>query len=269
MGWPIGETKNDYDHCTSYGHGYKNLSKKWASVMPAYSSVLIVHPSRLFSEALAGILTTTPLKLEHVSTDIDSIPFKKISGSHLFIVGGRTPGHLADNVRIIKECLLCSRIVAIGSPTEPHVVLMALEAGAAGYLHEEMSTETLMMALELVLRGETVLPSVIVSFLAGYLPAKSQVTVANGLRPNEVGFILPEKIKRDDPGLSTRQAAVLQALIDGTPNKVIARQLKLSEATVKLHVKEVLRKIHVSNRTQAAVWAIKRASNSNILSQGV
>ena len=84
-----------------------------------------------------------------------------------------------------------------------------------------------------------------------------------------MGFISPEEIKRNDPGLSTRQAAVLQALIDGTPNKVIARQLNVSEATVKLHVKEVLRKIHVSNRTQASVWAIKRASNTNILSKGV
>jgi len=231
--------------------------------MSAYSSVLIVHPSRLFSETLAGVLATTQIKLEHVSTDVDSIPFKKISGSPLFIVGGRTPGDLADNVRNIKECLWCSHIVAIGGPTEPQVVLMALQAGAAGYLHEEMTTETLIMALELVLRGETVLPPVVVSLLAGYGAAKSQATVANGLMRNEV------EIKGNDPGLSTRQAAVLQALIDGTPNKVIARQLKLSEATVKLHVKEVLRKIHVSNRTQAAVWAIKRASNTNILLKGV
>jgi two-component system nitrate/nitrite response regulator NarL len=237
--------------------------------MSAYSSVLIVHPSRLFSETLASVLSTTPMKLEHVSTDVDSIPFKKISGSPLFIVGGRTPGDLADNVRLIKECLWRSRIVAIGGPTEPHVVLMALEAGAAGYLHEEMTTETLIMALELVLRGETVLPPVVVSLLARYRAAKSQVTVANGLRRNEVGFILPEEIKQNDPRLSTRQAAVLQALIDGIPNKVIARQLNVSEATVKLHVKEVLRKIHVSNLTQAAVWAIKRASNTNILSKGV
>jgi two-component system nitrate/nitrite response regulator NarL len=237
--------------------------------MPAYSSVLIVHPSRLFSGMLAGIVTNAPLKLEYVSTDIDGIPFEKISVPPLFIVGGRTSGCLVDNVRNLKECLCCSRIVAIGGTVEPHVVLMALQAGADGYLHEEMTSDTLIMALELVLRGETVLPAVVVSLLAGYGAAKSQVAVANGLRRNEVGFISPEEIKGSDPGLSTRQAAVLQALIDGTPNKVIARQLKLSEATVKLHVKEVLRKIHVRNRTQAAVWAIKRASNTNILSKGV
>jgi hypothetical protein len=62
------------------------------------------------------------------------------------------------------------------------------------------------MALELVLREETVLPSVIVSLLAGYVPAKSQVTVANGLRPNEVGFILPEeKLRFSKPLLMVHQ----------------------------------------------------------------
>jgi two-component system nitrate/nitrite response regulator NarL len=222
---------------------------------------VIVHPSRLFSEALSSVVTNAPLKLEYISTDIDGIPFEKISRPPLFIVGGRTPSHLADNVRNIKQCLWCSRIVAIGHTSEPHVVLMALEAGAGGYLHEEMTSETLIMALELMLRGETVLPSVVVSLLAGNVAAKSQVTVANAPRRDgpELLFISLKEIKRNDPGLSTRQTAILQALIDGTPNKVIAQQLKLSEATVKLHVKAVLRKINVRNRTQAAVWAIKRA----------
>jgi len=233
----------------------------------AYSSVVIVHPSRLFSEALAGIVANASLRLEYVSTAIAGIPFEKISGPHLFIVGGKTPGQLADNVRNIKQCLCCWRIVAIGGTDEPHVVLMALEAGADGYLHEEMTSETLIMALELILRGETVLPSVVVSLLVGNVAAKSQVTVAPKRNGVELPFISLEEFKSTDPGLSTRQATILQALIDGTPNKVIAHQLKLSEATVKLHVKAVLRKINVSNRTQAAVWAIKQASHSNTSSR--
>lgn len=228
----------------------------------ACSSFVIVHPSPLFSEALAGVVINAKLKLEQVSTDIDDIPLEKISGTPLFIVGGRTPCHLADNVRSIKECHYFSRIVAIGGRSEPEVVLMALEAGAGGYLHEEMTSETLIMALELVLRGETVLPSVVLNSLAEYVSAKSQAGVADASRRNgaDLPFISLEQIKQNDPGLSTRQTAILQALIDGTPNKMIAHQLRLSEATVKLHVKAVLRKINVRNRTQAAVWAVKQAS---------
>ncbi|PVE20919.1 hypothetical protein DC522_29550 [Microvirga sp. KLBC 81] len=55
--------------------------------------------------------------------------------------------------------------------------------------------------------------------------------------------------------LSAREAEVLRCLREGAPNKVIARQLDVAEATVKVHIKMILRKIGVSNRTQAALWA--------------
>ena len=57
-------------------------------------------------------------------------------------------------------------------------------------------------------------------------------------------------------GNSGREAAILNALIQGAPNKLIASQLKITEATVKVHVKAILRKIRVTNRTQAAIWAL-------------
>jgi DNA-binding NarL/FixJ family response regulator len=59
---------------------------------------------------------------------------------------------------------------------------MALEAGADGYLLEEMTSETLIMALELVLRGETVLRSVVASLLAGNVAVRSEVTVAKAYK---------------------------------------------------------------------------------------
>ncbi len=60
------------------------------------------------------------------------------------------------------------------------------------------------------------------------------------------------------PSLSPRESAILDLLREGAPNKVIARRLSLTESTVKVHLKAILRKIRVKNRTQAAVWAIKR-----------
>ena len=69
--------------------------------------------------------------------------------------------------------------------------------------------------------------------------------------------MLPNGIALQDQHLSFREAAILQALIDGAPNKLIAQNLNITEATVKVHVKAVLRKIRVKNRTQAAVWAVK------------
>jgi DNA-binding CsgD family transcriptional regulator len=64
-------------------------------------------------------------------------------------------------------------------------------------------------------------------------------------------------------GLSRRETSILRLLMQGTSNKVIARQLTITEATVKVHIKAILRKLRLHNRTQAAMWA------SNHLDVGV
>jgi two-component system nitrate/nitrite response regulator NarL len=61
------------------------------------------------------------------------------------------------------------------------------------------------------------------------------------------------------PGLSERENQILRALVRGHSNKVIARMFSLTEATVKVHMKSILRKIRVANRTQAAIWAVQNA----------
>ena len=58
-------------------------------------------------------------------------------------------------------------------------------------------------------------------------------------------------------GLSEREREIMGCLVHGKSNKVIARQLGITEATVKVHLKAVLRKLNVSNRTQAAIWAVR------------
>ena len=59
-------------------------------------------------------------------------------------------------------------------------------------------------------------------------------------------------------GLSEREEQILKGLVKGLSNKIIARKLDIAEATVKVHMKSILRKIRVANRTQAAVWALER-----------
>ena len=61
---------------------------------------------------------------------------------------------------------------------------------------------------------------------------------------------------RSLPGLSEREIQILDGLVKGHANKVIARTCDITEATVKVHMKSILRKIRVTNRTQAAIWAL-------------
>jgi two-component system nitrate/nitrite response regulator NarL len=62
------------------------------------------------------------------------------------------------------------------------------------------------------------------------------------------------------PQLSTREKTILRFLIEGDSNKGIARKMDIAEATVKVHVKAILRKIRVQNRTQAAIWGMSNES---------
>ena len=79
------------------------------------------------------------------------------------------------------------------------------------------------------------------------------VSVSIGALPQRPTDVPP---LRNHPGLSEREVQILDGLVKGHPNKVIARTCNVTEATVKVHMKSILRKIRVDNRTQAAIWAM-------------
>ena len=138
---------------------------------------------------------------------------------------------------------------------EPYAVCAAWEAGVHGFCLSNCRREVFIKSLELVILGEAVLPS---SFVLS-------ITEQSG----DHGGLLPATEFRSHEGhgsggrkLSVREAQILQCLKDGDPNKVIARKLNLSESTVKVHVKAILKKVGACNRTQAALWATRHAGAS-------
>lgn len=110
-----------------------------------------------------------------------------------------------------------------------------------GYLVKELSCDRLAGALRLTALGEKVLPSQIAASL-GRAPAISRCWdgATNG------------------SNLTTREVDILRCLVEGEANKVISRRLSIADATVKVHIKAILRKLRVRNRTQAAIWAVGR-----------
>lgn len=124
-------------------------------------------------------------------------------------------------------------------------LIECFDAGVDGYIVKSMSSQPLITALRLVTLGQKVLPSE----LAGLLGRHSlDHAGSNGALEHEI----------EGANLSARERDVLCCLMAGYSNKVIARQLDVCEATVKVHVKAILRKLDVSNRTQAAMWASQR-----------
>jgi two-component system, NarL family, nitrate/nitrite response regulator NarL len=130
-------------------------------------------------------------------------------------------------------------VVLSGRYSHGHL-LHSLRAGASGYLLNDTTCEALIKSLELVSLGAHMLPPQALDLLSGEACGEDPATHAVAHSPQ---------------ALSSREVEVLRCLSQGKANKVIAREWGISEATVKVHVKAILRKIQVKNRTEAALWA--------------
>jgi two-component system, NarL family, nitrate/nitrite response regulator NarL len=113
-----------------------------------------------------------------------------------------------------------------------------MKCGAKGFLPKDISAEALEMSLALILLGEDIFTT----------PASLKVSLSPPQR------MAASKDLRAP--LSQKETVILKCLETGLSNKGIARELGMAEATVKVHIKAILRKINVENRTQAAVWSM-------------
>ncbi len=118
-------------------------------------------------------------------------------------------------------------------------MLAAFRRGASAYLTSFMAPEALIKSLELVMLGEAVLPMTMLTDLLNHQHGHS------------------DRRGNHSSHLSAREMDIVSCLVQGNSNKVIARKMKIADATVKVHVKAILRKIRVANRTQVAIWAMR------------
>ncbi len=140
------------------------------------------------------------------------------------------------------------RIMVLSTELSVDELGACLKAGARGYLLSSISKEALVHSLTLVVLGETVFPSGLANaWVNGGLSQRRQT----GQAP-----------VRD---LTRRESDILECLTTGAANKQIARDLGITEATVKIHMKSLIRKIGVSNRTQAALWAINSGFGQSMM----
>jgi two-component system nitrate/nitrite response regulator NarL len=180
-----------------------------------------------------------------------------------------------------KRCCPAGRIVVLVDQhqLQPRKVISAFRAEANAYLTTFMTSEAFIKSLELVMLGETILPSAILTYLLnspcageGGHEDDHEEDGNNGGNDDldAINTTSPDTAGTYSPHLSGRQMSILRCLIEGNSNKAIARKMKIADATVKVHVKAILRKIRVDNRTQAAIWAMRNgpliwANHNNLL----
>ncbi len=145
-----------------------------------------------------------------------------------------------EALRMLRELENPAKVLIVTSFTEQRTVVPALRAGASGYVYKDVDPDALAGAIRSVYAGHVL------------------------LQPEVAGALLAQ----DDPGsgtgrgstLTEREREVLGLIADGRSNREIARALVLSEKTVKTHVSNILMKLDLSDRTQAALWAVRHGA---------
>ena len=144
-----------------------------------------------------------------------------------------------ENLRSVRSTFEDIRVVVLANELCLTDMARLLRAGVDGYLLKDLSAEALSLSLLLVMKGEKALPSTLASVLAD----DSRTDAANGASV------------RAQKHLTEREEQILRCLLNAYSNKHIARALNISEGTVKVHLKSLMKKIAAGNRTQAALWA--------------
>ena len=145
-----------------------------------------------------------------------------------------------ETLKAIRDAGMDCRVVILTVSDNADDLVAAIRSGADGYLLKDMEPEDLLAAIDEALNGRTVIGERL-----------------NGLLARAIRDEAAAK-QRDTATLTDREKEILQGLAQGLSNKLIARNLDITEATVKVHVKNLLKKLGFHSRLEAAVWAVGR-----------
>jgi two-component system, NarL family, nitrate/nitrite response regulator NarL len=217
---------------------------------PTVTTVLLCDNSLLRS-GLQSILRGGPFAPAVTASTANATQVQDVaSGSALVLIeASQSISHLLEVVRRVREQSPKARIVALADRFDLDFLRLGHQAGVDGFCSAASAPEVLIKSLELVMLGEPLIPSGVLRSVM------DRAFDCLKPPPREHGSEEPNSPDLMGCKLSTRETQILNCLRQGAPNKAIARRLDVAEATVKVHIKAILRKIGASNRTQAAMWA--------------
>ncbi len=206
--------------------------------------VLVIDDHTLFREGLEGLLKRRDIDvIASVGDGETGIRLAQELQPDIILLDMRMPEINGLGVLTrLHDIGLKMPISMLTTSTEERDLVEALRSGAKGYLLKDMEPDSLVVALRDIKDGKTVVAPTLAPVLAkvvqGNLPSSEQ-----------------EKTPFED--LTPRETEILGLLAEGQSNKLIARNLGISDGTVKLHVKAILRKLNVHSRVEAAVLAVE------------
>ncbi len=199
----------------------------------------LLENNHLVNEGLKSILAETNFKVAEVPEylkDMDCLRDASLNIDLVIFGLDDEIQRLESLIDTLKLSHPASKIAIIGSNLNPEFIQSCFTHGADGYLTKNLSSCLLLNSLSMIMAGEKIYPV---------------VALDNLLKKNKEGAHIAES------HLSAREQEILKHLALGETNKEIALKQNIAESTVKAHTKTILRKLNLTNRTQAARWAWK------------
>lgn len=210
--------------------------------------VAILGRNEIIREGLKRILLDQGFAVNDPVSAVSEIDLPECRNCIVLVDANSFEEGFASCLEIRQRFPTCRNVLMVDEYSMENVA-KAFGAGAIdGYIVKAISCEPLGGALRLIAMGEKVLPSQVADSLNNPMPQHQGESWDNGA----TGL-----------NLSAREVEILRCLVEGNPNKIISRRLKIADATVKVHIKAILRKLRVRNRTQAAIWAVNRGMSAS------
>ena len=205
--------------------------------------VQLIDDHTLFRLGLKNLLERSGIEvIATASTGQDGLDMVHDANPDVILLDMRMPD--MDGLEVLKQLRasgVTTPITMLTTSSDEYDLIETLRNGAQGYLLKDMDPDNLVAALHNIVKGETVVAPQLASTLARALQAQPEEPVKDTLFTE----------------LTPREMEILEHLAIGQSNKVIARELGITDGTVKLHVKAILRKLNVSSRVEAAVMAVE------------
>jgi two-component system nitrate/nitrite response regulator NarL len=207
--------------------------------------VLAVSEQTLLREGLRTFFAGSRYKIRHEANTIAEAIELADDQCDLVFIGSRLEKETIESIKLLRRTYPHSRIVLYAQRMQipSSLIIETFGTSLDGCVMPNSSIDVLHRSLDLIMMGERVFPFNMLLTASGEIEA-------GGHRAN-------------GQTLSEREQQALNFLSEGRSNKFIARELHLSEATVKVHIKTLLRKIGCTNRTQAAIWSTRQGATGD------
>ncbi len=209
--------------------------------MSTPTRVLIIDDHPLFRRGVSQLLALSPgfSVVGEAASGAEGITEAKSLDPDLILLDLNMKGmNGIETLRTMRDMEIEARIILLTVSNAPDDLITAIRAGADGYILKDNDPDDILRLIDSAMHGQTAISPELTSLLASALREESVVE------------------NRSHASLTERETAILKCLAAGMSNKLIARELEIKESTVKVHIRNLLKKLKFRSRVEAAVWAV-------------